>query len=128
MMTAPLSMRSSGSPGSWPPPGVYLRHLASTYTRSQKLANFFRNSGTNLCRASWTFLTVHAGVVCVPHDPAVRLRDVAASLDSPNTAFGIRLVLVVAGLIAADRSFKIVQQYEQGIIFRFGRVLPRALS
>jgi hypothetical protein len=27
MMTAPLSMRSSGSPGSWPPPGVYLRYL-----------------------------------------------------------------------------------------------------
>src|SRR3954451_14670428 len=36
----------------------------------------------------------------------------------------ILVVLVVAGLIAAGRSFKIVQQYEQGIIFRFGRVLP----
>jgi regulator of protease activity HflC (stomatin/prohibitin superfamily) len=34
------------------------------------------------------------------------------------------VVLVVAGLIAAGRSFKVVQQYEQGIIFRFGRVLP----
>jgi hypothetical protein len=33
-------------------------------------------------------------------------------------------VLVVAGLIAAGRSFKVVQQYEQGIIFRFGRVVP----
>jgi regulator of protease activity HflC (stomatin/prohibitin superfamily) len=36
----------------------------------------------------------------------------------------ILVVLVVAGLIAASRSFKVVQQYEQGIIFRFGRVLP----
>ncbi len=36
----------------------------------------------------------------------------------------ILVILAVAGLIAAGRSFKIVQQYEQGIIFRFGRVLP----
>ena len=36
----------------------------------------------------------------------------------------ILVVLAAAGLIAAGRSFKIVQQYEQGIIFRFGRVLP----
>jgi len=36
----------------------------------------------------------------------------------------ILAILVVAGLIAAGRSFKVVQQYEQGIIFRFGRVLP----
>ena len=36
----------------------------------------------------------------------------------------ILVILILAGLIAAGRSFKIVQQYEQGIIFRFGRVLP----
>jgi regulator of protease activity HflC (stomatin/prohibitin superfamily) len=36
----------------------------------------------------------------------------------------ILVILVVAGIIAAGRSFKVVQQYEQGIIFRFGRVLP----
>ena len=36
----------------------------------------------------------------------------------------ILVVLVVAGLIAAGRSFKVVQQYEQGIIFRSGRVVP----
>jgi regulator of protease activity HflC (stomatin/prohibitin superfamily) len=36
----------------------------------------------------------------------------------------ILVVLVVAGLIAAGRAVKVVQQYEQGIIFRFGRVLP----
>src|SRR5208282_4870738 len=37
----------------------------------------------------------------------------------------ILVVLVVAGLITASRSLKVVQQYEQGIIFRFGRVLGK---
>jgi regulator of protease activity HflC (stomatin/prohibitin superfamily) len=36
----------------------------------------------------------------------------------------ILVILVLGGLIAAGRSLKIVQQYEQGIIFRFGKVLP----
>jgi regulator of protease activity HflC (stomatin/prohibitin superfamily) len=36
----------------------------------------------------------------------------------------VLLVIVVAALIAVGRSFRVVQQYEQGIIFRFGRVLP----
>ena len=34
------------------------------------------------------------------------------------------VILVVAGLVASARSFKVVQQYEQGLIFRFGKVLP----
>jgi regulator of protease activity HflC (stomatin/prohibitin superfamily) len=36
----------------------------------------------------------------------------------------ILVVLVLGGIIAATRSIQIVQQYEEGIIFRFGRVLP----
>jgi regulator of protease activity HflC (stomatin/prohibitin superfamily) len=36
----------------------------------------------------------------------------------------IIVLLVIAGLTAAGRSFKVVQQYEKGIIYRFGRVLP----
>jgi regulator of protease activity HflC (stomatin/prohibitin superfamily) len=36
----------------------------------------------------------------------------------------ILVILAVGGLIATGRSLRIVQQYEQGIIFRFGRVLP----
>ena len=36
----------------------------------------------------------------------------------------ILVILIVGGLITAGRSLRIVQQYEQGIIFRFGRVLP----
>jgi regulator of protease activity HflC (stomatin/prohibitin superfamily) len=40
----------------------------------------------------------------------------------------ILVILVVAGLTVAGRSFKVVQQYEQGIIFRFGKVLGRPRS
>jgi regulator of protease activity HflC (stomatin/prohibitin superfamily) len=36
----------------------------------------------------------------------------------------IIVVLVIAGLIAAGRGIRIVQQYEKGIIYRFGRVMP----
>jgi regulator of protease activity HflC (stomatin/prohibitin superfamily) len=34
------------------------------------------------------------------------------------------VILVILGIIAASRTFKVVQQYEKGIIYRFGRVLP----
>ena len=34
------------------------------------------------------------------------------------------VVVVIAALIAAGRALKVVQQYEKGIIFRWGRVLP----
>ena len=34
----------------------------------------------------------------------------------------IVVVLAVAGVVAAARSIKIVQQFEQGIVFRFGRI------
>src|SRR5690348_14590821 len=37
----------------------------------------------------------------------------------------VLLILAAAALIAAGRSVKVVQQYEQGIIFRFGKVLGR---
>jgi regulator of protease activity HflC (stomatin/prohibitin superfamily) len=36
----------------------------------------------------------------------------------------ILVLLVIAGLVAAGRTFRVVQQYEKGIIYRFGRVLP----
>jgi regulator of protease activity HflC (stomatin/prohibitin superfamily) len=36
----------------------------------------------------------------------------------------IVLVVVILGLVAAGRSIRIVQQFEKGIIYRFGRVLP----
>jgi regulator of protease activity HflC (stomatin/prohibitin superfamily) len=34
------------------------------------------------------------------------------------------VIVVILGIIAAARSIKVVQQYEKGIIYRFGRVLP----
>src|SRR6202046_2569633 len=36
----------------------------------------------------------------------------------------ILVVIVLGALVGAGRMLKVVQQYEQGIIFRFGRVLP----
>jgi regulator of protease activity HflC (stomatin/prohibitin superfamily) len=41
-----------------------------------------------------------------------------------GAVFAVIVILVILGLIAAGRSFKVVQQYEKGIIYRFGRVLP----
>jgi len=55
--------------------------------------------------ASWTFLTVHARVLlCVAHDPGVRLRDIAASLDiTERGAFGIITDLVEAGYVVKQK-------------------------
>ena len=38
----------------------------------------------------------------------------------------ILIVLIIGGAVVAGRSLKVVQQYEQGLIFRFGKVLPGA--
>src|ERR1700756_3310505 len=55
--------------------------------------------------ASWTFLTHHARVLlCVAHDPGVRLRDIAASLDiTERSAFGIITDLVQAGYVVKEK-------------------------
>src|SRR6202012_1184284 len=34
------------------------------------------------------------------------------------------VILAIIALITAGRSMRVVQQYEKGIIYRFGRVLP----
>ena len=54
---------------------------------------------------SWTFLTNHARVLlCVAHDPGVRLRDIAASLDiTERSAFGIIADLVEAGYVLKEK-------------------------
>jgi hypothetical protein len=54
---------------------------------------------------SWTFLTNHARVLlCVAHDPGVRLRDIAASLDiTERSAFGIITDLVEAGYVLKEK-------------------------
>jgi hypothetical protein len=56
--------------------------------------------------AAWTFLTYHARVLlCVAHDPGVRLRDIAASLDiTERSAFGIITDLVGAGYVVKEKN------------------------
>jgi regulator of protease activity HflC (stomatin/prohibitin superfamily) len=41
-----------------------------------------------------------------------------------GAVIAVIVILAVLGIIAAARSIKIVQQYEKGIIYRFGRVSP----
>jgi hypothetical protein len=105
MMTAPPGMRSSGSPGSWPPPGVDIRYLGPKVYPHKETSKLFPESGTLLFMASWAFLTVHARVLlCVAHDPGVRLRDIAASLDiTERSAFGIITDLVEAGYVVKEK-------------------------
>jgi hypothetical protein len=49
---------------------------------------------------NWTFLTNHARVLlCIAHDPGVRLRDIAVSLDiTERRAYGIVTDLTGAGI------------------------------
>jgi predicted ArsR family transcriptional regulator len=56
--------------------------------------------------ASWTFLSAHARVLlCVAHDPGMRLRDIAASLDiTERSAFSIITDLVEAGYIVKEKN------------------------
>jgi regulator of protease activity HflC (stomatin/prohibitin superfamily) len=41
-----------------------------------------------------------------------------------GAVFAVIVILVILGIIAAARSLKVVQQYEKGVIYRFGQVLP----
>ena len=54
---------------------------------------------------NWTFLTYHARVLlCVAHDPGVRLRDIAASLEiTERSAFSIITDLVEAGYVVKEK-------------------------
>jgi predicted transcriptional regulator len=55
--------------------------------------------------ATWSFLTNHArALVCIAHDPGVRLRDIARALDiTERSAYGIIADLVEAGYIVKDK-------------------------
>jgi DNA-binding transcriptional ArsR family regulator len=54
---------------------------------------------------SWTFLTNHARVLlCIAHDPGVRLRDIAAQVGvTERSAYGIVSDLTEAGYIVKQR-------------------------
>ena len=53
----------------------------------------------------WSFLTNHARVlVCIAHDPGVRLRDIATTLGiTERTAYGIVTDLTAAGYLVKDK-------------------------
>jgi hypothetical protein len=55
--------------------------------------------------ANWSFLTNHARVLlCIAHDPGVRLRDIAASLGiTERSAFGIVTDLAEAGYVVKQK-------------------------
>ena len=38
------------------------------------------------------------------------------------------VLLVIAGVVAVGRSIKVVQQYEKGVLYRFGKVEPEAIE
>jgi DNA-binding MarR family transcriptional regulator len=54
---------------------------------------------------SWGFLTSHARVLlCIAHDPGVRLRDIAASLGiTERSAYGIVTDLAEAGYVVKQK-------------------------
>ena len=55
--------------------------------------------------ANWSFLTNHAkALVCIAHDPGVRLRDIAATLGiTDRTAFGIITDLITSGYVIKEK-------------------------
>jgi hypothetical protein len=59
-----------------------------------------------MAMTEWSFLTNHARVlVCIAHDPGVRLRDIATTLDiTERTAFGIVTDLTEAGYVVKDKA------------------------
>ena len=55
--------------------------------------------------AEWSFLTNHARVlVCIAHDPGIRLRDIAAMVGiTERSAYGIVTDLTADGYVVKDR-------------------------
>ncbi len=44
-----------------------------------------------------------------------------------DALIAVIVIVVILGIIAATRSIKVVQQFEEGIVYRFGRVSPEPL-
>lgn len=55
--------------------------------------------------AKWNFLTNHARVlVCIAHDPGVRLRDIATALEiTERSAYGIVTDLTEGGYVVKEK-------------------------
>ena len=41
-----------------------------------------------------------------------------------GAVFAVIVIVILLGIVAAARSLKVIQQYEKGIVYRFGQVLP----
>jgi hypothetical protein len=59
-----------------------------------------------ICVMAWGFLTNHAqALLCIAHDPGVRLREIATTLGiTERAAFGIVTDLVEAGYVVKDKN------------------------
>jgi DNA-binding MarR family transcriptional regulator len=64
-----------------------------------------RKSVSAAQRRDWSFLTNHAQVLlCIAHDPGVRLRDIGTALGiTERRAFGIVADLTTAGYVVKER-------------------------
>src|SRR6266566_1333498 len=60
MRTRPAGMRSSGSPGSWPPSAAEFRCVSFTLYSHPKTSNSFPEFDSMFMAAKWTVLTSHA--------------------------------------------------------------------
>jgi Uncharacterized membrane-associated protein/domain len=56
--------------------------------------------------ADWSFLTNHArALLCIAHDPGVRLRDIASALGvTERSAYGIVTDLSTAGYVVKEKN------------------------
>ncbi len=79
--------------------------------------------------ATWSFLTNHGrALVCIAHDPGMRLRDIAESLGvTERTAFGIVTDLTNAGYVSKDREGR-RNRYEIQFQQPLGEVTGRELT
>ena len=66
--------------------------------------------------AEWSFLTNHARVlVCIAHDPGIRLRDIATALGiTERTAYGIVTDLTEGGYVVKEKDGRRSRYHIQG--------------
>jgi IclR helix-turn-helix domain len=66
--------------------------------------------------AEWSFLTNHARVlVCIAHDPGIRLRDIATTLSiTERTAYGIVADLTEGGYVVKEKDGRRSRYHIQG--------------
>ena len=73
---------------------------------------------------AWGFLTNHAlALLCIAHDPGVRLREIATTLGiTERAAFGIVTDLVDAGYVVKDKNGR-----RNSYVVQVDKPLPEAL-